>query len=365
MNEQLSSSSGDDRNYPAYIQHTYEFAIPAGQKSERVDTFLARSIHNASRTRVQNAIDSGAVLINGRPAKSSRKIQPGDVIVCHVMKPPPIELLPEDIPLTILYEDAELLVVNKPAGMVTHPGFGNRYGTLVNALLYHMGVRESQVLDSDDDDDDTDDEGAIYSSDAVRPGIVHRLDKDTSGILVVAKNSHAHAMLAKQFAQRTAKREYQAIVWGVVKTDAGTIEGNLGRSQRDRKIFAVVQKGGKHAITDYRTIERFDFLTLVSLSLRTGRTHQIRVHCSHIGHPLFADAAYGGANVVYGSGTAAKHKQHVANLLKIMPRQALHAKTLAFRHPTTGAWMEFDSELPADFQALLAEIRHTHTPAEQ
>ncbi len=357
MNEQHATAGGEDRNYPAYIQHTYEFVIPAGQKSERVDTFLARSIHNATRTRVQNAIDSGAVHINERPAKSSRKIQPGDVIVCHVMKPPPLELVPENIPLDVLYEDGELLVVNKPAGMVTHPGFGNRYGTLVNALLYHMGVRESQVLETDDEDDDSD-EGMIYSSDAVRPGIVHRLDKDTSGILVVAKNSHAHAMLAKQFAQRTAKREYQAIVWGVVKTDSGTIEGNLGRSQRDRKIFAVVAKGGKHAVTDYRTLERFDFLTLVSLSLRTGRTHQIRVHCAHIGHPLFADTAYGGSNVVYGSGTAAKHKQHVANLLEIMPRQALHAKTLAFRHPTTGSWMEFDSDLPQDFQNLLAAVRH-------
>ena len=356
MKNEQHPTTGDDRNYPAYIQHTYEFAIPAGQKPERIDTFLARAIHNATRTRVQHAIDSGAVLVNGHPVKPSRKIQPGDVIVCHVMKPPPIELVPENIPLDILYEDSELLVVNKPAGMVTHPGFGNRYGTLVNALLYHMGVRESQVIETEDEDDETD-EGVIYSSDAVRPGIVHRLDKDTSGILVVAKNSHAHAMLAKQFAQRTAKREYQAIVWGVVKNDAGTIEGNLGRSQRDRKIFTVVTKGGKHAVTDYRVVERFDFLTLVSLSLRTGRTHQIRVHCAHIGHPLFADTAYGGSNVVYGSGAAAKHKQHVANLLAIMPRQALHAKTLAFRHPTTGAWLEFDSELPADFKALLAAVR--------
>ncbi len=357
MNDQLSIASGDDRNYPAYIQHTYEFAIPDGQKPERVDTFLARSIHNATRTRVQHAIDSGAVTINERPAKASRKIQPGDVIVCHVMKPPPLELVPENIPLDVLYEDAELLVVNKPAGMVTHPGFGNRYGTLVNALLYHMGVRDSQVIETDDEDDEGD-EGMVFNSDAVRPGIVHRLDKDTSGILVVAKNPHAHAMLAKQFAQRTAKREYQAIVWGAAKNESGTIEGNLGRSQRDRKIFTVVAKGGKHAVTDYRTLERFDFLTLLSLSLRTGRTHQIRVHCAHIGHPLFADTAYGGSNVVYGNGTAAKHRQNVANLLELMPRQALHAKTLAFRHPTTGAWMEFDSELPEDFNTLLAAVRH-------
>lgn len=354
----MTDEPKDPRNYPDYIRHTYEFAIPAGQKPERLDAFLARSIHNATRTKVQKAIDDNAVLLNGRPIKASRKIQPGDTIVCHVMKPPPLELLPENIPLDILYEDEDLLVVNKPAGMVTHPGFGNRYGTLVNALLYHFGVRDAQIIETDDEDEDEADEGLMYQSDAIRPGIVHRLDKDTSGILVVAKHAHAHAMLAKQFAERTAKREYQAIVWGMLKADSGTIEGNLARSPRDRKIFAVVKKdkGGKHAITDYRALERFDFLTLVSLSLQTGRTHQIRVHCSHIGHPLFSDTAYGGSSAHY-AGAAAKQRQHVVNLFKLLPRQALHAKTLAFRHPASGAWMEFDSELPADFQALLDAIR--------
>lgn len=356
----MTDEKKDSKNYPEYIQHTYEFLVPAGQKPERLDAFLARSIHNATRTKVQKAIDDNAVLLNGHPIKASRKIQPGDTVVCHVMKPPPLELVPENIPLEILFEDDDLLVVNKPAGMVTHPGYGNRYGTLVNALLYHFGVREAQVVESDDEEEEETDEGLLYQSDVVRPGIVHRLDKDTSGILVVAKHAHAHAMLARQFAERTAKREYQAIVWGKFKSNTGAIEGTIGRSSRDRKVFAMVNRGGKYAATDYRVIEEFDFLTLLSLSLRTGRTHQIRVHCSHIGHPLFSDTPYGGSATPY-NGSMAKHKQRVANLLELMPRHALHAKTLAFRHPTTGAWLEFDSELPADFRALLNAVRLPHT----
>lgn len=232
--------SEDKKNYPDYIEKTYEFIIPAGQRPERVDVFLTEAIPNATRSKVQVAIDAGNVTINGKIHKSSRKIQPGDVVQCLVMKPPPMELLPENIPLDIVYEDEFLLVVNKPAGMVSHPGFGNRYGTLVNALLYHFGQRSAipiETFDEDETDTESDDDGEndyVFNSDAIRPGIVHRLDKDTSGLLVIAKNSVIHAALAKQFFEHTTQREYNAIVWGVVKENEGRIESNIGRSPRER-----------------------------------------------------------------------------------------------------------------------------------
>jgi 23S rRNA pseudouridine1911/1915/1917 synthase len=362
-----------DKNYPPYIEHTYTFTITAGQAPERVDAYLTNVIPNATRTKVQDAIAAEAVLLNGQPVKPSRKVQHGDVLTVHVMRPPPMELVPENIPLDILYEDATVLVVNKAAGMVTHPGFGNRYGTLVNAVLWHLGVREALPIDAleddgedegeEDDENDEDknlmpatDEGRLYASDAVRPGIVHRLDKDTSGVLVISKDPAAHHRLARQFAERTAKREYYALVWGVVQDDAGTIDAPLGRSPRDRKIFAVVQKGGKQAITDYRVLERFEHCTLLALRLRTGRTHQIRVHCAHIKHPLFGDAQYGGGAVVVG-GEQPAFKQQAQKLLRIMPRQALHARMLGFIHPASGKWMEFETPLPQDFQTVLDTLR--------
>lgn len=347
---QYTDKINDERNYPDYIEHVFEFHITSGQMPERVDTFLAHSIHNATRSKVQQAIDESNVLINGKNVKASKRIQPGDHVICRVMKPPPMELIPENIPLEIVFEDDDLLVINKPAGMVTHPGFGNRFGTLVNAVLYHFGVRDAQTLEVEGEDEDL-----VFHSDTVRPGIVHRLDKDTSGIMVVAKNYESHVQLAKQFELRTAKREYWAVAWGIFKEEKGLIEANLGRSPRNRKLFAVV-KDGKYAGTEYSVLERFEFLSLISLRLRTGRTHQIRVHAAHIRHPLFGDEAYGGTTIHYG-GNLPKQKQRVDNLLEIMPRQALHAKTLAFTHPKTGIWMEFDSDLPQDFQNLLAAVR--------
>lgn len=365
---------------------TRTLTVTAGQTPERIDRFITHAVLRATRNKVQNAIDAGAVLVNGRPTKANYRVRPGDTIVITLMKPPPIELIPQNIPLDIVYEDADLLIVNKPAGMVTHPGYGNRDGTLVNAVLYHVGGMlptageaealedEEEAIDGDepidgedppeadgtespdapteDDGADDDDEGLIdEGGSGPRPGIVHRLDKETSGLMVVAKNADAQVFLARQFADRTAKREYWAIAWGVFEKDEGEIEGDIGRDTRDRKRFAVVRRGGKYALTRYRVIERYEFATLLALRLATGRTHQIRVHCAHIGHPLFGDPTYGGRAVVY-PGLGARHRQRIANLLKLMPRQALHGRTLGIMQPTTREWLEFDSDLPADMLAL-------------
>ena len=375
-----------DPNYPPFEERVFRFVIPPKQTPARLDVYLTGALANATRSKVQEAIESGAALVNGAIVKGSRKIQPGDVIECRLMKPPPLQLIPEDIPLDIVYEDEWLLIVNKPAGMVVHPGFGNRYGTLVNALLWHFGEREPVQIEggeSDDDEDDSEeiipnDDGkengeksnakaegsadffrsddALLRSDAVRPGIVHRLDKDTSGILAIAKNARVHAHLARQFAERTAKRRYYALVWGNLQEDAGTIEGNIGRSPSDRKKMALLTRGGKPAITDYITLERFGNASLLELKLRTGRTHQIRVHCAHIHHPLIGDKTYGGASVVV-AGARGEWKRRGERLLSLIPRQALHAKTLGFTHPARGVFMEFDSELPPDFAAALEEAR--------
>jgi 23S rRNA pseudouridine1911/1915/1917 synthase len=385
---QPSDASGTpnfDPNYPPYIEHTYTFDVPAKQTPMRLDVFLTEYIANATRSKVQTAIDEGNVSVNGAVThKSSRKVLPFDHIECRVMKPPPLALVPEPIPLNICYEDDAVLVVNKPAGMVTHPGFGNRYGTLVNAVLYHLGQREAIPIEEEfaetsdeeegvesasnlhsDNDNDNDDEestpfripeGVLYAHDVVRPGIVHRLDKDTSGILVISKEVSSHAKLAKQFADRTAKRQYYALVWGNVKEDVGIIEENIGRSPRDRKIFTVVRQGGKYACTEYTVLERFAACTLLALKLRTGRTHQIRVHCSHLHHPLLGDEAYGGAQPQVG-GNSSSLRHHALKLLTLMPRQALHARTLGFTHPTSSAWLEFESELPEDFQQTLEAAR--------
>ncbi len=259
-----------DRNYPDYIEKRFAFVVPDGQRAERLDVFLTAVISNATRAKVQTAIEAGNVMLNGAIPKSSRKIQPGDTIICTLLKPPPLELLPENIPLDICFEDDFLLVVNKPAGMVTHPGFGNRYGTLVNALLYHLGKREAIPI-AEQNEDDEDDENALISDD-VRPGIVHRLDKNTSGLLVTAKSPEIHAQLAAQFRGHTARREYNAIVWGRLKSDSGTIIGNIVRSPRNRKMFAITEQGGKHAVTHYEVMEQFESFTLVKFRLETGRS---------------------------------------------------------------------------------------------
>lgn len=338
-------------NYPEYIEHTFELNVPGGQQPERLDIYISRNVQNATRTKVQKAISEGNVTVNDRSAKASRKVQPNDHIICKIMKPPPIELVPEDIPLEIVYEDEYLLVVNKPAEMCVHPGFGNRYGTLVNALLYHFGERDPREIEIDDEDD-AEDESDVYSGDEIRPGIVHRLDKDTSGLLVIAKDQFTHAKIAEQFANRTTTREYNALVWGNFENDSGIIEGNIGRSSRDRKLFDVVKKGGKHAITEYAVLQRFDYLTLLKLKLHTGRTHQIRVHCKHINHPVFGDMAYGGDSVLFG-GENKVFRIKAEKSIKSVDRQLLHAKTLGFRHPKTKEFLEFDSELPEDFNKCL------------
>jgi 23S rRNA pseudouridine1911/1915/1917 synthase len=360
-------SSEIDKNYPEKIEHQYQLFVAKGQESQRVDQYLTAMIANATRTKVRYAIDTGNVTVNGVAVKASRKVQPGDVIVCTVMKLPPMELIPEDISLDIVFEDDDVLVINKQAGMVVHPGFGNRYGTVVNAVLWHLGERQPRVIAFEDDLSNEIDEitessdtllipkqndDDVFRSADVRPGIVHRLDMDTSGLMVISKNPHNHAILAQQFADRTVEREYQALVWGVVREDHGTIHANLARSTRDRKLFQVVQKGGKIAITDYHVIQRFDYMTFLRLKLHTGRTHQIRVHCAWRKHPLFGDPQYGGDTIVYGGHNAVfRKKAHM--MLQSFKRQALHAKTLGFRHPASGAWMQFDSEIPDDMKKNL------------
>lgn len=314
----------------------FDIVVPPGKKKERLDVFLTHHVENATRTKVQAAIRAGYVLVDGVAVRSSHPVAPGEVIHVTLPRTPPPSVLPEPIPLDIVYEDEHLLVVNKPAGMVTHPAYGNYTGTLVNALLHHCA-----------------DLSAV--NDVTRPGIVHRLDKDTSGLMVVAKTDVAHVHLARQFARRTIRREYQAIVWGALAGSTGIIEANLGRSKSDRKKMAVVT-GGKRAVTEYAVLERFPFLSLVRLRLQTGRTHQIRVHLAHIQHPVFGDPTYNGRHMLYGPGSA-RQKAEVQAMLGILTRQALHARTIGFRHPATGAEVMFESDLPEDMRQVLALIR--------
>ncbi len=311
------------------------FDVPAGQSRIRLDVYLTRMVENATRAKVQAAITAGMVLVNGSARRSSYSVLPGDVIDVTLPRPPAPDVLPEDIPLDIVHEDAHVIIVNKRAGMVTHPAFGNYSGTLVHALLFH-----AQTLGG----------GAPG-----RPGIVHRLDKDTSGLLVVAKTDHAHAYLARQFADHSIEREYHAIVWGRMRSSTGTIEAALARSKRDRKKVAV-SKDGKRAVTTYEVLEAFPFLTLLRLRLQTGRTHQIRVHLAHIGHPVFGDPTYGGRSPAW-SGTEGKRVQRATNLLKLISRQALHARTIGFRHPGTKEMVRYGSELPSDMLEVLTKIR--------
>jgi 23S rRNA pseudouridine1911/1915/1917 synthase len=320
----------------------YRFVVDKGQAPLRIDRYIVSKMEQTSRHRVQLALEAQYVRVGDRPVKANYKVRPGDTIT--IMLPYQrrgFEVHPEPIPLNIVYEDDDLLIVNKPAGMVVHPGFGHFSGTLINALAHHLGL--SQDADAADE----------------RMGIlVHRIDKDTSGLLVVAKNDESQLYLAKQFFEHTIKRTYWALVWGNVADDAGTIEGNIGRDPNDRMRFKVFEDGsqGKTAITHYRVLERFGYTTLVECNLETGRTHQIRVHMNYIGHPLFNDDRYGGDRVLKGP-LYAKYKQFIDNCFAIMPRQALHAKTLGFTHPRTRKEIFFDSEIPADFTALLDKWR--------
>lgn len=336
MNEDETRDNGQNGLY----EH-YRFSADAGQGLLRIDKFLYHKLENVSRTKIQQAANAGNILVNNQPAKPNYKVKPKDEISIVLPHPPrESEIIPENIPVHIVYEDDDIMVINKEAGMVVHPGHGNYTGTLVNALVYHLK--------------DT----PLFQKGEVRPGLVHRLDKDTSGILVVAKTELALNRLAKQFYDRTTDRTYIALVWGNLKEEQGTITGNISRSLKDRMRFSVFNddKVGKHAVTHYKVIERLRYVNLVECKLETGRTHQIRVHMGHIGHPLFNDARYGGDQVLKGT-TFTKYKQFVKNCFTILPRQALHAKTLAFDHPVTGERMRFDSELPDDMAQVLTKWR--------
>ena len=304
----------------------------------RLDQYLAAHLPELSRSRIQNLIKSGDVLVNGSPAKPKNPVSRGDSITVRIPEPEPAEAQPQDIPLDILYEDEDVVVINKESGMVVHPAAGNPDGTIVNALLHHCG--------------DLSGIGGVE-----RPGIVHRLDKDTSGLLVIAKTPDAKTNLGNQFFNKTTKRRYRALVWGNVEQDEGTVVGNIGRNPRDRMQMTVLPDDqGKHAVTHYRVLERLGYVTLVECILETGRTHQIRVHMKHIGHILFNDERYGGHEILKGTHFA-KYKQFVNNCFDTCPRQALHAMTLGFVHPVTGEEMYFTSELPDDMTRLIDKWR--------
>jgi 23S rRNA pseudouridine1911/1915/1917 synthase len=320
-------------NEDLYEHH--KFTASEGQEPLRVDKFLMNFIENATRNKIQQAAKAGNILVNDVAVKQSHKVKPNDVIRVLLSHPPAENLLvAEDIPLDIIYEDDALIVVNKPAGMVVHPGHGNYSGTLVNGLIHHI---ENLPTNANE-----------------RPGLVHRIDKDTSGLLVVAKTEFALANLSKQFFDRTTERLYYALAWGNIEENEGRIEGNIGRSLKNRLQMDVFPEGdfGKHAVTHYKVIDRFMYVTLVQCKLETGRTHQIRAHFKHIGHTLFNDERYGGNDILKGT-TFTKYKQFVQNCFKTLPRQALHAKTLGFTHPTTGEFMRFNSEVPEDITACL------------
>jgi 23S rRNA pseudouridine1911/1915/1917 synthase len=327
----------------------FRFDIPKGQEFLRIDKYLMHMLPNSTRNKIQNAATNGNIYVNDVPVKSNYKVKPFDVVRI-LLSHPPFEnrVDPENIPLNIVYEDDTLLLVNKEPGMVVHPGHGNYTGTLVNALAYHF------------------DNLPMNSSE--RPGLVHRIDKDTSGLLVIAKTEAAMTHLAKQFEAKTSEREYIALVWGNVKEDQGTIEGNIARHVKDRMQMAVFadEEIGKPAVTHYKVLERFGYVTLISCQLETGRTHQIRVHLKHIGHTLFNDERYGGHLILKGT-TFTKYKQFIDNCFKTLPRQALHAKTLGFVHPTTGEMRRFDTELPQDMQDVIERWRNyskSHTSDE-
>lgn len=319
----------------------FRFEADKGQQLLRVDKFLVARMEKTSRNRIQQAADAGCIVVNGASVKSSYKVKPGDVVSIVMDRPRyDFEIIPQDIPLDIVYEDESLLVVNKPAGLVVHPGHGNYDGTLVNALAWHF--RDNPDYDVSDP----------------RLGLVHRIDKDTSGLLVVAKTPEAKTHLGAQFFNKTTKREYRALVWGDFPEKKGTIIGNIARNPRNKLQMAVFSDPaiGKHAVTHYEVLESFGYVSLVKCVLETGRTHQIRVHMMHEGHPLFNDERYGGDRILKGT-TFAKYRQFVENCFAVCPRQALHAKTLGFVHPVTGKQMDFDSPIPTDMTALIEKWR--------
>jgi 23S rRNA pseudouridine1911/1915/1917 synthase len=319
----------------------HRFIVDPGQSLLRIDKYLSERMENTSRTRVQNAANAGNILVNNNPVKPNYKVKPGDLLQIVLPTPPrEIELIAENIPLNIVYEDDDVLVVNKEPGMVVHPAYGNYTGTLVNALMWHFK------------------DLPLFQTGENRPGLVHRIDKNTSGILVIAKNEFSLNRLSRQFYERTTERKYLALVWGTPDPLEGTITGNVGRNIKDRKIMQVFPDSseGKNAITKYKVIEKFGYISLVECKLETGRTHQIRVHFSHIKHPVFNDEEYGGDKILKGT-TFTKYQQFIKNCFKILPRQALHAKSLAFDHPVTGERLFFDSMIPDDMQQVIDKWR--------
>ena len=334
MNETINEEESENQG----LYEHYSFIADPGQELLRIDKFLMDRIPNTTRNKLQTALVDGHISVNKKSVKSNYRVKPLDDIKVELPYPPTeIELIPEDIPLDIVYEDDDVIVLNKQSEMVVHPGYGNFTGTLVNGLIHHI-------------------ENLPNTEVANRPGLVHRLDKNTTGIMVVAKNEHALSHLGKQFHDRTTERRYHALVWGDVKENEGTVTGNVGRALKNRKVMDVFPEEdfGKHAVTHYKVLKRYGYVTLIECKLETGRTHQIRVHMKHIGHTLFNDADYGGDRILKGTSFS-KYKQFANNCFKILPRQALHAKSLGFEHPKTGEWMQFDSELPQDMIDTLAK----------
>ncbi len=329
----ISEESGE-------LYEHFRFVVDKKQSQLRIDKYLMAKIENASRNRIQNSAHAGNILVNGVTIKPNYKVKPLDAISIVLAYPPrDTEIYPENIPISIVFEDDDIIVINKAPGMVVHPGHGNFTGTLQNALLFHL-----QQTNPDNPD--------------IKPYLVHRIDKDTSGILLVAKNELAQSKIARQFFDHTIDRSYVALVWGNLADDSGTIEANIGRDIRNRLVQSVYddEEKGRHAVTHYHVLERFGYVTLVSCQLETGRTHQIRIHFKHIGHPLFNDESYGGAEILKGT-TFTKYKQFVQNCFKLIPRQALHAKSLGFIHPSTKHFIFFDSEYPADLSAVIGKWR--------
>jgi len=331
----------DEPDEASELYEHFRFTVDRGQALFRIDKYLSLKIGNASRNRIQNSAHAGNILVNDKPVKPNYRVKPGDLITIVLAYPPrDTEIYPEDIPLRIVYEDEDILVLNKTPGMVVHPGHGNFTGTLLNALAWHFQD--------------------VKNSNGTEPKafLVHRIDKDTSGILLVAKNEMAQSKLARQFFDHTIDRKYAALVWGNLENDEGTISGFIARDPRDRLVMKIYEEEekGRDSVTHYVVLERFGYVTLVECTLETGRTHQIRAHFKHIGHPLFNDARYGGDEILKGT-TFAKYKQYIQNCFKILPRQALHAKSLGFIHPSTGSYLFFDSDYPDDMKEVLEKWR--------
>lgn len=343
VDEPIVNDSEQTENNDDLFQR-FQFTADKGQEPYRIDKFLMNRIEGATRNKLQQAINSGLVLVNDKEVKQNYKIKAFDEITVYSdLAPESTEVLPEKLPLNIVYEDEEVMVINKPAGMVVHPGSGNFTGTLLNGVAYYLQQNNP----------------SINAETLSRFGLVHRIDKNTSGLLVLAKNEKSLSTLAKQFFDHTVKRKYIALVWGNVEKDSGTVVAHIGRNQRYRKLFEAYPEGdhGKDAITHYKVLERLNYVSLIECVLETGRTHQIRVHMKHIGHPLFNDDFYGGDKIVKGT-VYSKYKQFVDNCFTICPRQALHAKTLGFIHPQTGKEMNFEAELPADMSAVIEKWRN-------